>query len=134
MARNRKYQSAAVRFAPAIKVLLVCSFMVASGVGYVWQKGQLVDLGRRKSVLEKRLYALQGQSKKLEGELISLQLPKSLNAKVIEFKLGLQPAQANQIVHLPEPPSALAAGSAEETPVRSFRREPGSNRDALVNR
>ena len=42
MARNRKNQSAVVRFGPAVKALLLCLFIGGSGVGYVWQQNQLL--------------------------------------------------------------------------------------------
>ena len=45
MARNRKYQSAAIRFGPALKALLLCLLIGGSGVGYVWQKDQIIRLG-----------------------------------------------------------------------------------------
>jgi hypothetical protein len=41
MAKNRKYQSAAVRFGPALKAFLLCAVIGGSGVGYVWQKSQI---------------------------------------------------------------------------------------------
>ena len=58
MARNRKNQSAAVRFGPALKALLICLFIGGSGVGYVWQQNQLLELGRQKAEKEKRLNLL----------------------------------------------------------------------------
>jgi len=133
MARNRKHQSAAVRFAPAIKVLVACSFLVGAGVGYVWQKEQLVDLGRRKAALERRLSSLQDQTGKLEEKLLQLQTPKALEIKANDLKLGLRPAQANQIIQLAET-SRLAVPSARETPRQYTRRDSDSNQDRLAKR
>ena len=45
MARNRKYQSAANRFGPALKAFLLCLLIGGPGVGYVWQKDQISQLG-----------------------------------------------------------------------------------------
>src|SRR3954467_1391310 len=47
MSRNRKHQTAAVRFGPALKALALCLFMGGSGVGYVWQKEQINVLGEK---------------------------------------------------------------------------------------
>jgi hypothetical protein len=44
MAKNRRNQSAAIRFGPAIKALLLCMFIAGSGIGYVWQKKQIMEL------------------------------------------------------------------------------------------
>jgi hypothetical protein len=41
MARNRKNQSAAMRFGPVLKALLLCLLIGGSGIGYVWQKDQI---------------------------------------------------------------------------------------------
>jgi len=45
MARNRKSQSAAIRFGPALKAFLLCLLIGGSGIGYVWQKDQIGRLG-----------------------------------------------------------------------------------------
>ena len=46
MARNRKYQTAANRFGPALKAFLLCLLIGGSGVGRVWQKDQISRLGQ----------------------------------------------------------------------------------------
>ena len=45
MAKNRKHQSAAIRFGPALKAFLLCVLIGGSAVGYVWQKSQIEQLG-----------------------------------------------------------------------------------------
>ena len=47
MAKNRKYQSAAIRFGPALKAFLLCLLIGGSGIGYVWQKNQIYELGQQ---------------------------------------------------------------------------------------
>ena len=100
MARNRKNQSAAVRFGPALKALLLCLFIGGSGVGYVWQQNQLLELGRQKLDKEKRLTLLCAQNSQLARHLAELQSPKSLETRVKELNLGLIMAQPTQIVRL----------------------------------
>src|SRR6266566_3575515 len=82
MARNRKNQSVAVRFGPAVKALLLCLFIGGSGVGYVWQQNQLLELGRRKVEKEKRLNTLRVQNSQLARHLAELRSPRSLETRV----------------------------------------------------
>src|SRR5712691_10230246 len=58
MAKNRKNQSGAVRFIPALKAIFLCMLIGGSAVGYVLQKNKLYDLGRqitRRELLLERL-------------------------------------------------------------------------------
>ena len=55
MARNRKYQSAAIRFGPALKAFLLCLLIGGSAVGYVWQKNQIYQLGQQIKLREANL-------------------------------------------------------------------------------
>lgn len=112
MARNRKNQSAAVRFGPALKALLLCLFIGGSGVGYVWQQNQLLELGRQKVEKEKRLNTLRVQNGQLARHLAELRSPKALEARVRELNLGLTMAQPTQVVRLLDNAPAPAAGPA----------------------
>ena len=47
MGRNRKNQSGAVRFVPALKAILLCMLIGGSALGYVLQKNKLYELGRQ---------------------------------------------------------------------------------------
>ncbi len=69
MARNRKYQSAAIRFGPALKAFLLCLLIGGSGVGYVWQKDQISQLGQQIKKRELRLAELEHQNEKLRKQL-----------------------------------------------------------------
>lgn len=134
MARNRKHQSAAVRFGPAIKVLLLCSFIVGAGVGYVWQKQQLLDLGRRKAALERRLSGLQSQTEQLQGRLMWLRSPQVLETNAGKLNLGLRIAQANQIVYLTEPLTIPPVWPAEGTARQYARRDSGARSNQVAGR
>src|SRR5207244_8830703 len=100
MARNRKNQPAAVRFGPALKASLLCLFIGGSGVGYVWQQNQLLELGRQKVEKEKRRDGLRAQNELLARQLAGLQSPKALEARVKEINLGLTMANPTKMVHL----------------------------------
>ncbi len=116
MARNRKTQSAGVRFGPALKALLLCLLLGGSGVGYVWQKDQIVRLGRQIKTRETQLSALQEQNETLRKQLERVRSLQAIEAKIKELNLGLVPPQQSQIWQLPEPTAEpLAPQSRRET-------------------
>ena len=80
MARNRKYQSAAIRFGPALKAFLLCLLIGGSGVGYVWQKDQIDQLGQQIKKREMRLAELEDQNEKLEKQLATMRSPRFLES------------------------------------------------------
>src|SRR5512141_2326668 len=95
MARNRKYQSAAIRFGPTLKALLLCLLIGGSGVGYVWQKDQIYQLGQQIKKREVRLRELVDQNEKLRKQLGTMRSPRLLEMRINELNLGLvQPEQA----------------------------------------
>lgn len=114
MARNRKSQSAAIRFGPALKALLLCLLIGGTGVGYVWQKEQIVRLGQQKKTRELQLAFLQDRNEKLRKQLAVMRSPKFLEARIKELNLGLVPPQPAQICRLIEP-------QASSTPRREIQ-------------
>ena len=104
MARNRKYQSAAIRFGPALKALLLCLLIGGSGVGYVWQKDQITQLGQQITKRELRLRELSYQNEKLAKQSSMLKTPHYLEIRIKELNLGLVQPEPAQIWRLPEPP------------------------------
>src|SRR6267154_2207704 len=104
MARNRKSQSAAVRFGPALKAFLLCLLIGGSGVGYVWQKEQIAKLGQQLKSRETRLNALEEQNELARKQLANLRSPRFLELRIKEANLGLVPPQPAQILRLNEPP------------------------------
>lgn len=103
MARNRKYQTTAVRFAPALRAILLCGLIGASGIGYVWQKSRIDELSKQIKEREQKLAALKVSNDKLRKQLATLQSPPSLMARINELKLGLAPATPNQVWRMAEP-------------------------------
>jgi len=114
MARNRKNQSAAIRFGPALKACLLCLFIVICCVGYVWQKRLIYDLARQIKMREVRLAELREQNDKLKKQLAVLLSPQSLDQRVQELKLGLAQPRPELIWRLPEPASGLLATGPEQ--------------------
>lgn len=117
MAKNRKSQSAAIRFGPALKALFLCFVIAGSAVGYVWQKSQIYQLGRQIRQREIRLTQLQNDDQKLADQLSILRSPVMLDQRVRELNLGLVPAQPMQVWRLPEP---VATPVENENSARQF--------------
>ncbi len=103
MARNRKYRSAAMRFGPALKAFLFCLLIGGSGVGYVWQKDQIYQLGRQIDKREGRKRELEYQNEQLKKQLAKMRTPKFLEHRINDLKLGLGPPQPSQVWQLVEP-------------------------------
>lgn len=122
MAKNRKHQSAAVRFGPALKAFLLCLLIGGSGVGYVWQKSQIKQLGDQIKQREQRFAELDQQNQKLRDHLAMLRSPAQLKERVQELNLGLAMPQPNQVWPLPEP--VLTPPATVETPAQSIASSP----------
>lgn len=103
MARNRKYQSAAIRFGPALKAFLLCLLIGGSGVGYVWQKDQIARLGRQIKERELRLDKMELENEKARRALGGMKTPQSVERRIQELHLGLVPTQPAQVRWLMEP-------------------------------
>ena len=103
MARNRKTQSVAIRFGPAVKASLLCLLIGGSGVGYVWQKEQIVRLGQQLKKRETRLMALEKDNEKSRKQLAFLRSVQYLEGRIKELKLDLIAPQPSQIWRLSEP-------------------------------
>ncbi len=121
MAKNRKSQSVAVRFGPAIKAVVICLLIGGSGVGYVWQKQQIVGLGRLMKDRENRLRRLEDLNDKQLKQLANMQSLQYLQNKIKELNLGLAPQQQSQVWHLPEPSGELAPAPERFYPLQVSR-------------
>lgn len=112
-----------------MKALLLCLFIGGSGVGYVWQQNQLLELGRQKVDKEKRLNTLRVQNGQLARHLAELQSPKALEARVRELNLGLTMAQPTQVVRLPDAgPGQAPAGTQTPAPGPQYAGTPVGSR------
>jgi hypothetical protein len=108
MAKNRKYQAAAVRFGPALKAMLLCLFIGGSGIGYVWQKSQIIGLGNQILKSEHSLADWRDQNEKLRRQIAILHSPQYIEGRIQELNLGLVQPQPAQIWRLAEPPAGIA--------------------------
>ena len=118
MARNRRTQSAEVRFGPALKALLICLFIGGAGVGYVCQKNQLNELGRQKKQREMQLEELRLRNAQRTKQLAELLSPPNLERRAGELNLGLGLPHPSQIINVTNssispPRAATAPGLAQ---------------------
>jgi cell division protein FtsB len=103
MARNRKSQSAAIRFGPALKAIVLCLMLGGFGIGYVWQKNQIWELGQQIKQRELKLEKIRHENASLYKNLNTLRSPPQLERKIKELNLGLVPPHPSQVWRLPEP-------------------------------
>jgi hypothetical protein len=106
MAKNRKSQAAGMRFGPAVGALLLCIALAGVGWCYLWQKGQVGQLGRQVKERERTLEGLRIQNDKLRESLAGLRKADALKRRIIELNLGLAQPVQGQVESLPEPPAA----------------------------
>ena len=121
MAKNRKSQSAAIRFGPVLKVVLLCSLIGGSAIGYVWQKSQIDRLGKLQLEREKNLVKIKRDNESLANQISILHSPVMLDRRAKELNLGLAPAQPQQVVRFAESPPA-----SEPNSPRQFARRPAT--------
>jgi hypothetical protein len=113
MAANRKVQSTAARFGPALKAIVLCSLIGVAGVGYVNQKNKIQLLGEQMRKLEIQRDKLRVQQQILLRRLTALHSPSELEAQVRKMNLDLAPAPPDCIVHLTLRPAGPVAGKGE---------------------
>jgi len=121
MAKNRNSQSASIRFGPALAAFFACFVIAGAAVGYVWQKGQIYQLGKQIRANEIRLAQLQKDDDQRVKDLAELRSPMKLDARAKELNLGLLPAQPMQVVRLTEP---QIFSSPENNLTRQFAARP----------
>jgi cell division protein FtsL len=121
MAKNRNSQSASIRFGPALAALFACFVIAGAAVGYVWQKGQIYQLGKQIRANEIRLAQLQKDDDQRVKDLAELRSPMKLDARAKELNLGLVPAQPMQVVRLAEPSISMPEN---KNPARQFAARP----------
>lgn len=101
---KRENETAGFTFGPAIKAFLFCLFIGGSGLGFVWQKQEIGDLGRQLKDAELRLEELRRQNKNRTETLQQFLDPRLLAQKATTQFPDLTQPVANRIFILPEPP------------------------------
>jgi hypothetical protein len=129
MARNRKYRTVAARFGPAIKAFVLCLLIGGSGIGYVWQKNQILELGKQISAREARLRILEQQNDKMRKQMAEMTTVAFLEGKIRELNLGLAAPAQSQVWHLKEPPRELVRPQGDPSGPPQPQQAPGQGRD-----
>ena len=124
MANNRRNQSGAVRFVPALKAVLLCTLIGGSCVGYVLQKNKIYELGQQIGARQSKLDRLRKENQILADRYASMQLPQRLAERVRELKLGLVPPLRHQIVWISELPAIVPATNALPSQFVQLNRKP----------
>ena len=114
MAKNRKNQSAEIRFGPVLKVVLLCSLIGGSAIGYVWQKDQINRLAAQCREREKSLDKVKRDNESLARQISILHSTVMLDRRAKELNLGLAPATPYQVVRLAESPAAPQPNSSRQ--------------------
>jgi hypothetical protein len=115
MGRNRKIGSA-TWLVPGVKAALICLLLGGSAISYVYQKNQLIELGKQIQKSEQTLKAVNDNTARLQRQLATLQSTYYLEQRNKQLNFGLvQPAQS-QILTIVEVP-ATAAPKGQPTSV-----------------
>ena len=113
MGRNRKNGSA-TWLVPGAKAALICLLLGGSAIGYVYQKNQLVELGRQIQKSEQQFKAISDSNARLQRSLLTLLSTVYLENRVRELKLPLaQPAQSQILTIMEIPASAQPAPKSQ---------------------
>src|SRR5439155_21578827 len=97
MASNRRHQSCAVRFVPALKAVLLCSLIGGSCVGYALQKNKIFGLRPQIGARQQKLEKLKKENRVLADRVAAMRLPHRLAERVKELRVGLVPPQPAQL-------------------------------------
>ncbi len=124
MANNRRNQSGAVRFVPALKALLLCTLIGGSCVGYVLQKNKIYELGQQIGQRQQQLERLRKENQVLADRYAAMLLPQRLAERVKELNLGLVPPQRHQIVWISDLPPSAAPDSLPPSQFVHANRKP----------
>ena len=123
---NRKIGKSAVRFGPALKAVFICLVTCSLGLGYVWQKEQINNLGKQIKKNEINLEELREENKRGGDSLSFLMSPQQLDARLRQLNLNLEVPLPEQIVVLVEQreasQTAVETGRGTKMSVRTARR------------
>ena len=97
---NRKRKTLSVNLGPALKAVLICLVTCSLGLGYVWQKKQINDLGAQIKENENKLEDLRRENKRRGDTLAYLMSPQELDARLRQLGLDLEVPRPGQIVVL----------------------------------
>ncbi len=104
---RQRFQAGKTHGLDVIMVLMVCTLIACAGLGYVWQKEQINQLGKKTKGLENRIEELKFREKNLQREGARLSTTRELETQMRRMNLGLNEPKPDQIVRLPDGPQEL---------------------------
>jgi len=103
-------KSTAVNATTVAKVLALSLFLGGSGVGYVYQKGQIQGLVRQRDANEGKIYELTRRSENLKVRLAGATSRARLELAGRRFRLALRVPEQGQVITLAEPKPGRPSG------------------------
>ncbi|HVR36036.1 MAG TPA: hypothetical protein VMS21_09310 [Methylomirabilota bacterium] len=100
MARNRKKRVPTLGLAMALKATALCLLIGGAGIGYVWQKDQVHELGARIKDRENRLSELRYENEKRRQRLDLMLTTEMIERKARQLGLGLQAPGPEQRIRI----------------------------------
>ncbi len=100
--KRQRFQGGHTHGLDVVLVLIVCTLITCAGVGYVWQKEQIVQLGKKTKRLEIRIDELKHREDALLREEARLSTSRELEAQLRRMNLGLSQPTPDQIIRLPD--------------------------------
>ena len=118
---TRRGRASLARFGPAVKAATICLITCGLGLGYVWQKQQIAQLGKEIKENETRLEDLRKQNKELSDTLAQLKSPQVLDQLVKQWHLDLEMPRPHKVVVLKENDDVLDVRKSTD-PTKTARR------------
>lgn len=119
MKQNRKREP--LQFGTIGRSFVACVCVAVVGIGYVWQKNQIYRLGDEIKKRETGLLAVQKRNTMLAAQLAHLKSPAELEARCLQYNLGLVAPRENQVVRVYEPGPEWDMQFANASPSRPQR-------------
>ncbi|MBG87031.1 MAG: hypothetical protein CMO80_09055 [Verrucomicrobiales bacterium] len=107
MPKNRKKTAAPVKAGPVLKAVAWCVFIGLAGVGYVWQKNQIHELGEEMKKQERKLADLKQKNNERMKILAGLRSPAYLEDRIRSLQLGLGMPSPRQVITLSDQPGPM---------------------------
>lgn len=124
MPKNRKRSEPGVKLGPVFKAFVACLCIGLAGVGYVWQKNQLLALGEQMKKKENRSAELELENFGRRDRLHTLRSVDYLEERIKYLRLGLAAPHPGQVVTLQAP---SLPGQGEDVDVQMVKLERRSN-------
>ncbi len=106
-ARNRRRKEISLGIGSWIKAVALCVLLGGLGMGYVWQKSQIHQLGTLLHKKEVRLDLLNGENDRWRQLLAEMRSTQKLYERVKRLGLGLEMPSPEQVLKLSDlPPEA----------------------------